>query len=407
MNKTKTILLGIGGGIAVYKSCDLVRLLRERGYAVRVVMTRAAQEFVRPMTFQALSQNPVHTELFDLTQESQMGHIHLADTVDLICVAPATADLLARLAHGHADDLLATLVLVSRAPKLLAPSMNVHMWENPATKANVAILRERGFGVLEPDAGLLACGYEGRGRLPEVLSIADAIDAALSGAASDQKPLAGKRVLVTAGPTREFLDPFRFLSNPSSGKMGIAFAEAALAMGAAVDLALGPTLVPPPAGVSLHRFESAEDLLALAQRLAPAADMVVMAAAVSDYTFGEGERREKKLKKMKGQGLSLSLQPTPDILKALSGLKKRPYLVGFAAETDHLEDYALKKLKEKGCDAILANRIGGPQGGFESDSNTLWVFEPGEKPHTVGPMSKKALAKDVLALLSRRLPRKS
>lgn len=384
----KRIVLGVGGGIAAYKSCELVRLLKDRGYDVRVVMTQNAQEFVTPMTFQALSQNPVHTSLFDLTQESQMGHIHLADSADLICVAPTTANLLAKFAHGSCDDLLTTLVCASRAPKLLAPAMNVHMWENVLTQKNIAAVKAAGFHVLDPACGALACGYDGKGRLPDPASIVTEIESILS----IKSLLKGKRVLVTAGPTREFLDPFRFLSNPSSGKMGIAFAQAAQAMGAQVELLLGPTQLTVPSGMAVTRFVSAQDLLSLCQARADTVDVLIMAAAVSDYTFGA--MHSSKLKK-EAKSLSLALSPTVDILKTLGERPTRPFLVGFAAETDQLEAYAIQKLAEKNCDVILANRIG-DGAGFESDDNTLLGFFRNGVHNTWGPLPKRRLAEVVL-----------
>lgn len=394
MEPRKIIILGVAGGIAAYKSCELVRLLREKNVDVRVVMTKAAQEFVTPMTFQALSQNPVHTSLFDLTQESQMGHIHLADTADLICIAPATADVIARLAHGLCDDLLTTIVCVSRAKKILCPSMNVHMWKNPLVQRNIKILQDLGFEIMEPASGSLACGYEGKGRLPEPAVIADRIETLLAGA----QPLKGKRVLVTAGPTREFMDPFRFLSNPSSGKMGIAFAEAACALGASVELLLGPTLIRAPIAsekFQVSRFTSAKDLYDLCLDRAHHADIVVMAAAVADYTFAE--THDQKIKKEKTPK-NVALEPTIDILKELGHLKKRQFLIGFAAESENIEVYAKKKLEEKNCDVILANHIGAGAG-FESNDNTLTIFQKSKLATTLGPLPKTRLALEVLQRL--------
>lgn len=387
----KTIVLGVSGGIAVYKACELVRVLKEQGYGVRVVMTKGAQEFVTPMTFQALSLNPVHTSLFDLTQESEMGHIHLADTADLICIAPATADLIAKIAHGLCDDLLTTIVSASRAPKLICPAMNVHMWDNPITQKNVQAVQSYGMDVMDPDCGSLACGYDGKGRLPDPKAIADRIAVTLSKTAK-KKALAAKKVLVTAGPTREFIDPFRFVSNPSSGKMGIAFAEAARDSGAEVELLLGPCQLPLPRGMTVHRFQSAKELLDLTVHHAKRADIVIMAAAVSDYTIPSPA--EQKIKK-NGRPFSVTLTPTVDILKTLSAWKKRPFLIGFAAETDHLESHAKNKLDEKGCDLILGNQIGNGQG-FEAEENTLVIFSKTKPPVTLGPLPKPVLARQVL-----------
>jgi phosphopantothenoylcysteine decarboxylase/phosphopantothenate--cysteine ligase len=365
----KRILLGVTGGIAAYKSAELVRALRGRDAEVQVVLTRAATAFVTPLTLQALSGRPVRTALLDPAEESGMGHIALARWADLVLVAPATAHFLARLAHGLADDLLTTLCLATTAPIAVAPAMNHRMWEAPATRASVALLRSRGVAILGPAAGEQACGEEGPGRMEEPERIAAWVGGRIGPGA-----LAGRRVLVTAGPTREPLDPVRFLSNRSSGKMGYAVAAAAAEAGARVILVTGPVALPAPPGVERVPVETAEEMRRAVLARAGECEVFVAVAAVADYRPADPAPR--KLKRGAGP-LTVTLEPTADIVAEVARLTPRPLVVGFAAETEDLEANARKKLLEKGLDLVAANRVGEAGLGFDSDENALEVFWPG------------------------------
>ncbi|MEO8605773.1 MAG: bifunctional phosphopantothenoylcysteine decarboxylase/phosphopantothenate--cysteine ligase CoaBC, partial [bacterium] len=355
----KTVVVALSGGIACYKAPELVRLLRDAGARVRVVMTRHATEFITPLTLQTLAGEPVSTELFDLTQESEIGHIRLADSADAVVVAPATANLLAKAAHGLADDLLTTVLLATRAPVLLAPAMNVHMWENPRVQANLATLREQGWRIIEPGVGFLACGYEGAGRLADAAVIAAEVERAVG--AHD---LAGERVLVTAGPNREPLDPVRFLSNRSTGRMGYAVAAAAWRRGADVVLVSGPTALPTPHGVRCTRVGTAAEMRDAVAAEFEASTLLFMAAAVADYR--PAQVASKKLKKSNGP-MQLELERTVDILGELKGRGGGRIIVGFAAETDNVLGNAQRKLASKGLDLIVANDVSRRDAGFEVD----------------------------------------
>lgn len=346
------ILLIVGGGIAAYKACELIRLLRGRGHGVRCVLTDGGAQFVTPMTLAALSEQPVHTSLWDLKDEAEMGHIQLSRQADLVVVAPATADLLARMAAGMADDLATTLLLATDKPVLAVPAMNVRMWQHAATAANVATLRGRGVTVLDPDEGAMACGEFGPGRLPEPPAIVAAIEAMATPA---PQSLAGRHVLVTAGPTHEAIDPVRYLANRSSGKQGFAIAAACAARGAQVTLIAGPVTLPTPPGVTRIDVESARDMAnAVAQALP--ADAAVMVAAVADWQV---EAAPSKLKKGDGPP-TLTLLPNPDILAMLGRSPRRPrLLVGFAAETDDVLAHATAKRSAKNADWIVANDVSG------------------------------------------------
>lgn len=346
------ILLIVGGGIAAYKACELIRLLRGRGHGVRCVLTDGGAQFVTPMTLAALSEQPVHTSLWDLKDEAEMGHIQLSRQADLVVVAPATADLLARMAAGMADDLATTLLLATDKPVLAVPAMNVRMWQHAATAANVATLRARGVTVLDPDEGAMACGEFGPGRLPEPPAIVAAIEAM---AAPAPQSLTGRHVLVTAGPTHEAIDPVRYLANRSSGKQGFAIAAACAARGAQVTLIAGPVTLPTPPGVTRIDVESARDMAnAVAQALP--ADAAVMVAAVADWQV---EAAPSKLKKGDGPP-TLTLLPNPDILAMLGRSPRRPrLLVGFAAETDDVLAHATAKRSAKNADWIVANDVSG------------------------------------------------
>lgn len=376
----KTVVLGVGGGIAAYKAAELVRLLRKAGAAVHVVMTEAAQHFITPLTLQTLSGNPVGTQLFDLTQESQIGHISLADRADLLLVAPATADLLARLALGLAGDLLTTIALATRAPLLLAPAMNVQMWQHPQVQQHVARLTELGAKLCGPAQGELACGWVGAGRLAEPAEIVAAACAQLSAAPERLRDLEGRRVLITAGPTHEPLDPARFIGNRSSGKMGFALAREAARRGAAVTLVAGPVALPTPSGVQRIDVQTAAEMaqavLPLLHDEPPAVDVIIMAAAVADYR--PATRAEHKIKKSAlGAQPSVTLVPTVDILATLGQTRQgaRPLLIGFAAETNAVEEYAARKLREKRCDAIIANDVAEPGSGFGTDTNRVTILK--------------------------------
>jgi phosphopantothenoylcysteine decarboxylase/phosphopantothenate--cysteine ligase len=363
------ILLGVTGGIAAYKSAELTRRLRDRGAEVQVVMTSAAREFITPMTFQALSGRPVRTDLWDSAAEAAMGHIEMARWPHRIVIAPASADFIARLAHGLADDLLATLCLASDVPITVAPAMNRLMWANAATQANVAVLRSRGVTVLGPAEGDQACGETGPGRMLEPDAIVEAVVGARN-ATSTAGTLAGRKVVVTAGPTRERIDPVRFITNRSSGKMGFAVAEAARDAGADVVIVSGPVNVATPAGVRRVDVESAAQMLQAVQAEIGDTDIFIASAAVSDYRAREVA--EHKIKKTSEQ-LVLELARTPDILATVAAGTPRPFVVGFAAETQNVERNALTKLENKKLDMIAANQVG--EGlAFDCDDNALTVY---------------------------------
>ena len=386
----KHILLGVTGGIAAYKSAELVRQLRLSGAVVRVVMTAAATEFITPLTLQALSGNPVHTDLLDPAAEAAMGHIELARWADVLLVAPATADFIARIADGRANDLLAAVCLACDAPVAVAPAMNRAMWENPATGKNLATLQGRNILVLGPAEGLQACGETGPGRMLE----ADELVAGLSGM-FQTGVLAGQQVLVTAGPTREALDPVRYLSNHSSGRMGFAVAAAAAEAGAAVTLISGPVSLATPAGVQRIDVESAADMYAAVMQAVTAADIFIGVAAVADYR--PAVVAPQKLKKESAE-ISLDLIRNPDILAAVAILPDGPFTVGFAAETEAVANNAQNKRLAKGVHMIAANRVGAGLG-FNSEENALHVFW--EKGEQVLPVTgKDKLARQLLNLIA-------
>ena len=393
----RNILLGVSGGIAAYKSAELVRQLQQLGASVRVVMTRGAQEFITPLTLQALSGNPVHTELLDEEAEQGMGHIELARWADLLLIAPATADLIARLAAGRADDLLTTIALATPAPLLLAPAMNQQMWKDPATTANMATLQERGAETVGPAAGVQACGDVGPGRMeePEAIarSAADMFDSGL---------LDGKRVVITAGPTREALDPVRYISNHSSGKMGYALAEAAALAGARTTIISGPVSLPVPEHVAVERVNSALEMLASSERLLPECDIYIACAAVADYR--PADVQTQKIKKGP-EAVSLQLVKNPDIVATVAASEQRPFTVGFAAETREVVDYARGKLERKGLDMIVANDVSDGSIGFNSDHNEVTVLWPGGE-QVLEKADKAALARQIVSLIAARLGQK-
>lgn len=390
------ILLGVTGGIAAYKSPDLVRRLTERGAEVQVVMTDAARRFVSPMTFQAVSGRPVRTDLWDEGAEAAMGHIELARWAELVLVAPASADFIARLVGGRADDLLATLCLATAAPIVLAPAMNRLMWANKATRANVAILESRGVRLLGPAEGNQACGEVGPGRMwePSVLA------STLLEPPANAGLLAGLSVLITAGPTRERLDPVRYLTNRSSGKMGFAVAAAAREAGAHVTLVTGPVQLPTPPGVTRIDVESARDMYAAVHRHVAEADVFIAAAAVAD--FQPVKVAKQKIKKQGDAAITLDLEPAPDIIKSVAEMSKRPLVVGFAAETNDVEENARSKLKRKKLDMIAANKVGDGIA-FDCEDNALTVIWPGGKME-VARAPKLEVARELIALIAKRLP---
>jgi phosphopantothenoylcysteine decarboxylase/phosphopantothenate--cysteine ligase len=389
------ILLGVTGGIAAYKSPDLVRRLMERGADVQVVMTDAARKFVSPMSFQAVSGHPTRSDLWDESAEAAMGHIELARWAQVVLIAPASADFISRLAGGRADDLLATLCLATEAPIVLAPAMNRIMWANKATQANVDLLVARGMRVLGPDSGNQACGEVGVGRMWEPVKLA----ASLLEPPANAGLLAGLNVLITAGPTREHLDPVRYLTNRSSGKMGFAVAAAAREAGAHVTMVTGPVQLATPAGITRINVESARDMYAAVHRQIADADVFIAAAAVAD--FQPVTVAKQKIKKQ-GLSVKLELEPAPDIVKSVADMAKRPFVVGFAAETNDVEENARAKLKRKKLDMIAANEVG--EGiAFDCDENALTVLWPGGKSEvTRGP--KLDVARQLVALIAGRLP---
>jgi phosphopantothenoylcysteine decarboxylase/phosphopantothenate--cysteine ligase len=389
------ILLGVTGGIAAYKSPDLVRRLIERGADVQVVMTDAAQRFVSPMSFQAVSGRPTRSDLWDSAAEAAMGHIELARWAQVVLIAPASADFIARLAGGRADDLLATLCLATEAPVVLAPAMNRVMWANKATQANVEILMSRGIRILGPASGNQACGEVGPGRMWEPAKLAESLLEPPANAGL----LAGLNILITAGPTRERLDPVRYLTNRSSGKMGFAVAAAAREAGAHVTIVSGPVQLQTPVGVTRINVESARDMYAAVHRQVSDADVFIAAAAVAD--FQPVTVAKQKIKKQ-GLSVKLDLEPAPDIIKSVADMAKRPFVVGFAAETNDVEENARIKLKRKKLDMIAANQVG--EGiAFDCDDNALTVIWPGGKVEVSrGP--KIDVARQLIALIAQRLP---
>jgi phosphopantothenoylcysteine decarboxylase/phosphopantothenate--cysteine ligase len=395
MTSKTRIVLGVTGGIAAYKSPDLVRRLLERGADVQVVMTKSAQRFVSPMTFQAVSGRPTRSDLWDTAAEAAMGHIELARWAELVLIAPASADFIARLAAGRADDLLTTLCVATEAPILLAPAMNRVMWANKATQANVETLVARGVRILGPGSGNQACGEIGVGRMWEPLKLAEAlleppVNAGL---------LTGLNVLITAGPTRERLDPVRYLTNRSSGKMGFAVAAAAREAGAHVTIVSGPVQLQTPVGVTRINVESARDMYAAVHRHVADADVFIAAAAVAD--FQPVTIAKQKIKKQ-GGSVNLELEPAPDIIKSVADMQRRPFVVGFAAETNDVEDNARIKLKRKKLDMIAANQVGDGIA-FDCEDNALTVIWPGGKLEVArGP--KIDVARELIALIAKRLP---
>jgi len=385
--KDRRTLLGVTGGIAVYKAVELTRLLALEGARVRVIMTRSAMEFVQPLSFQVLSGQPVCTNLFDLEAESRIGHIQVATEAELVVIAPATANVIGKIANGIADDYLTTAVMACTAPKIICPAMNVNMFQNPAVQENLLKLRSWGYRQVGPDAGDLACGVQGLGRLAALPEIMEAIRELLT-----PQTLAGRRVLVTAGPTWEAMDPVRHLTNPSTGKMGYALARGAKRRGAEVVLVSGPTFLEAPQGVKVVRVQSARQMYDAVQDVFPTVDAVVMAAAVSDYR--PKARAPQKLKKEQAVE-SLELERTEDILLRLGELKGRQILVGFAAETEKLVEYGRAKLRQKNLDLIVANDLTAADAGFASDTNQVTILWPDGRAESLPLQDKDRVAGEV------------
>lgn len=390
----KRVLLGISGGIAAYKSAELVRRLKDLGADVQVVMTQAAQEFITPLTLQALSGHPVHTDLLDPAAEAAMGHIELARWADIVLIAPTTADLIARISQGVANDLLTTLVLATDAKIALAPAMNQAMWRDSATQANIALLAQRGYLLFGPAAGQQACGDLGLGRMEEPAALAQALADTFQ-----TQALTGKHVVITAGPTREAIDPVRYITNHSSGKMGFALATAAVEAGAKVTLVCGPVHLATPDRVQRINVESARDMLDACEQSMPC-DIFIAAAAVADYR--PATIAEQKLKKdpLAEEGMQIELVRNPDVLATIAKRADRPFCVGFAAETENLLAYASSKLQHKNLDLIVANDVANQSIGFNSDENAITIIDRNQQQRHFAQASKQKIAAQLIDFIA-------
>lgn len=391
--KGKRILLCVSGGIAVYKAAALTSKLVQAGAEVKVMMTASACEFVTPLTFQALSRNPVYTDTFDEKDPSVIAHIDLADWPDLILVAPATANMIGKIANGLADDMISTTLLAATAPVWIAPAMNVHMYDHPAVKKNMSTLSSFGYSFVEPGEGYLACGYVGKGRLEEPETIVSLISSYFSKVSDTHKILEGINVLVTAGPTVERIDPVRFFTNRSTGKMGYALAEQAAKLGASVTLVTGPTNLEYPKGVQVVQIESAQQMLEAVMQRYHEADVVIKSAAVADYR--PKHVFDQKMKKQPGEAV-LELERTTDILRTLGERKEHQLLVGFAAETEQVDEYAQKKLASKNLDMIVANNVTTEGAGFGTDTNIVTLYKRSGESKELPILSKHDVATEVL-----------
>lgn len=391
MVKGKRILLCVTGGIAVYKAAALTSKLVQAGFEVKVMMTQSASEFVTPLTFQSLSRNPVYTDTFDEKNPAVIAHIDLADWADLVLVAPATANMIGKLANGIADDMISTTLLATTARVWIAPAMNVHMYDHPAVKRNIETLVSFGYEFVEPSEGYLACGYVGKGRLEEPEKIVELVNDFFE--TSNIQPLKGKHILITAGPTREKIDPVRFITNHSTGKMGYAIAAEAQRLGAEVTLVTGPTNISYPKGVRVIPVESAREMYEEVMRHYPEMDVVIKSAAVADYR--PKLVHEQKMKKQPGDAV-IELERTLDILKALGEKKEHQLLIGFAAETEKVEEYAKKKLREKNADMIIANNIREKGAGFGGDTNIVTMYKRTGEAKELPLLSKKEVAHKIL-----------
>ena len=382
----KNVVLGVTGSIAAYKACDIVSRLRKQGVDVHVILTRAGAEIVTPLALETMSANPVVVDMFHRENPWEVEHISLAKRADVFLVAPATANFLGKAAHGIADDMLTTTILATRAQVLVAPAMNVNMYENPVVQENIALLKKRGWHFIEPDAGLLACGDVGKGRLAEP----ETIVAAAMELLYPRRDLAGKHVLVSAGPTQERIDPVRYITNRSSGKMGYAIAEAAAARGARVTLVSGPVTLPVPEGVERVNVISSQDMFEAVHAAFDSCDGLIMAAAPADFT--PAAFAEQKIKKNGREGMTLELAATRDILKSIGERKRQQRVMGFAAETEHLAENAAKKLEAKNLDMIAANDVTAAGAGFAVDTNAVTLYKRDGSSEQSGTMPKRALA---------------
>lgn len=396
MWKGKTIVLGVTGGIACFKAAALCSKLAQTGADVRVIMTESATKFVAPLTFQTLSRHDVIIDTFDEKDASVVSHINLADSADLVVVAPATANILAKMAHGLADDMLSTTLLATTAPVMVAPAMNVHMYAHPAVLANMQTLRDRGIHFVEPGEGQLACGYVGKGRLAEP----EELMAAISRMLHPNQPLLGRHVMVTAGGTLERIDPVRYITNDSSGKMGFAIAEAARDMGARVTIIKAKTTAVPPSGVEIVDVVSTVDMMKAVQDRFASTDIVVKAAAVADYR--PAEVADRKIKK-KEETLTLQLVKNPDIVQWLGEHKQHQYIVGFAAETNDGEHYAMDKVRRKKSDLLVLNDVSVPGAGFGTDTNIVKLYDEHGLVRALPLMSKQEVAHELLTLVADRI----
>ncbi len=383
----KTVLLCVGGGIAAYKSAEIVRRLREVGSNVQVAMTAASAEFIGPLTLQALSGQPVASKILDAREDSSIGHIVIAERADAVLVAPATAGLISRLAVGAADDMVTAAVLAARCPIIVAPAMNTHMFEHPAVQANLKTLESFGYRIVQPDHGKLACGYEGVGRLPDADVLVDEIECGLA-----TQDLAGARILVSAGPTREAIDSVRYISNRSSGRMGYAVAAEAYRRGGRVTLITGPTALVPPRGCETIQVSSAAEMGKSVRAAVATAEVLVMVAAVADYR--PSSVKQGKIKKSE-QALHLELEATEDILSEVSKARGDRIVVGFAAETERVREYAREKLERKGLDLIVANDVSGSRSGFDVEHNSAWILGQDGFELQTGLVTKRDLAERI------------
>jgi len=386
--KNKKITLGVTGSIAAYKSCELVRNLIKKEAEVQVVMTKNATRFITPLTLQTLSGKRVASDAFDLEWESEIGHIYLADSSDLIVVAPASASFIGKLANGITDNLLTTVIIASKAPVLICPAMNVNMYSNPLVTKNIKKLKDAGYIIIEPYEGDLACGWEGKGRLADIEDITANVERELS-----PNDMRGKKLLITAGATREYIDPLRFISNPSSGKMGYSLARAAWLRGGDVTLISAYSEIPPPYGVNTIKVESADEMYKAVMSNIKGKDVIIKAAAVSDYK--SGNKKTNKIKKS-SKSITIELTKTKDILKDIGRVKNGTFLIGFAAESENLSENSKKKLKDKNLDLIVANNIKQPGAGFGTDTNIVHIFSKDGKKFDLPLMAKEDLGHEIL-----------
>ncbi|MFF2499260.1 bifunctional phosphopantothenoylcysteine decarboxylase/phosphopantothenate--cysteine ligase CoaBC [Peribacillus sp. NPDC058075] len=394
----KKVLLCVTGGIAVYKAAALTSKLTQEGAHVKVIMSDSAREFVTPLTFQALSRNDVYTDTFDEKDSSVIAHIDLADWADIILLAPATANVIGKVANGIADDMITTTLLATEAPVWVAPAMNVHMYAHPAVQKNMETIRSFGYHFIEPGEGYLACGYVGKGRLEEPETIVEHLNRYFDERKSHQQPLKGKKYLITAGPTREAIDPVRYVTNHSSGKMGYALAEKAIEMGAEVTLITGPVNLTPPSKAEVIPVVSAADMYLAVFDQFDSSDVVIMTAAVADYK--PKIYHAQKMKKQPGENV-IEFERTKDILMELGENKTHQFLVGFAAETNNVEEYAKGKLAKKNADMIVANNVTAPGAGFGTDTNIVTIYDKDGSATELPKMSKADIAKSILEEVSR------